>query len=84
MADIASTSARASIRRRLCVARGVTVLGIGVAAIASCQRFREGSACDPAELEAQLSRIDACLDRGGHWEIDDRQCAGAEGDADPP
>jgi hypothetical protein len=82
MADTASGSARRSLRRRLCVARGMTVLGIGVAAIASCQRFRENAASGPAELEAQLTRIDACLDRGGHWEADDRHCTEAKVESD--
>lgn len=82
MADIASRSARRSLRRRLCVARGMTVLGIGVAAIASCQRFRENAASGPAELEAQLTRIDACLDRGGQWETDDRHCTEAKRESD--
>lgn len=84
MADIASTSARRSLRRRLCMARGMTVLGIGVAAIASCQRFREDAAGGHAALESQLTRVDACLDRGGHWEVDDRHCTEAGGGAAPP
>lgn len=84
MTGITSTSTRRSHRRRLHVARGVTVLGIGVAAIASCQRFRDIPLLAPQARDAQLSDIDDCAERGGHWNIDDWRCADADADAGTP
>ncbi|SDG03224.1 MULTISPECIES: hypothetical protein [Rhodanobacteraceae] len=55
-------------RRRLCMARGATVLGIGVAAIASCQRFR-------ADTESMYADLDTCEERGGRWDVDRARCA---------
>lgn len=67
--------AKRTHRRRLCVARGATVLGIGIAAIASCQRFRCDSESMYTDLDARLADIDACGQRGGRWDADRDQCA---------
>lgn len=60
--------AKRTHRRRLCVARSATVLGIGVAAIASCQRFR-------ADTDSMYADLDTCEARGGRWDADRARCA---------
>lgn len=62
-------------RRRLCMARGATVLGIGVAAIASCQRFRADTESMYTDLDARQNDIDVCAQRSGRWDVDRAQCA---------
>lgn len=65
---------RQAYRRRLCVARGLTVMGIGVAAIASCQRFRPDTDTMHADLHARLSDIDACDAQAGRWNTERNTC----------
>lgn len=71
--NLASRNRRAH-RRRLYVARGLTVMGIGVAAIASCQRYRPDSGVTHADLDARLADIDACDAQAGRWNIERDTC----------
>jgi hypothetical protein len=74
---------RKAHRRRLCVARGLTVMGIGVAAIASCQRFRPDTDLTYANLDARLADIDACDAQGHRWDLERDTCeAGTAPQAD--
>jgi hypothetical protein len=57
------------------MARGATVLGIGVAAIASCQRFRADTESMYTDLDARQNDIDACEQRSGQWDADRARCA---------
>lgn len=50
-----------------------TVFGVAIAALASCQRFHP-QAPDPRGLAEELADVDACLDGGGSWSLDARQC----------
>ncbi|MET4675633.1 MULTISPECIES: hypothetical protein [unclassified Luteibacter] len=73
-----ATRNRKAYRRRLCVARGLTVMGIGVAAIASCQRFRPDTDPMYADLDARLSDIDACDAQDGRWNLERDTCEAGE------
>jgi hypothetical protein len=55
------------------MARMTTVFGVAIAALASCQRFHP-QAPDPRGLAQELADVDACLDSGGSWSMDSRQC----------
>jgi hypothetical protein len=58
----------------LCVARGGTLFGIAVLAVASCQRFRDTPAPRLSSPVADYLEYDACLDRGGRWLMHSHAC----------
>lgn len=76
-------SSRRSRRLYLCVARGGTVFGIAILAVASCQRFRDRPATGFSSPVADYLEYDACLDRGGRWLMHAHTCV-EEDDAGVP
>ncbi len=66
--------ARLSPKSSRCVARGGTLFGITVLAVASCQTFRERPAAGLSSPVADYLEYDACLDRGGHWLMHAHAC----------
>lgn len=68
-------SSRCSRRVALCAARGGTLFGIAVLAVASCQRFRDRPAAGGVSSPvADYLEYDACLDRGGRWLMHAHAC----------
>lgn len=55
-----------SLRKRLCGARVATLLCLAIAALASCQPFREDDAVFAAPL-TDFADYDACQARDGRW-----------------
>ena len=74
MPRLTRKSSRCSRRVYLCVARGGTLFGIAVLAVASCQRFRERPAAGLSSPVADYLEYDACLDRGGRWLMHAHAC----------
>jgi hypothetical protein len=74
---------RLSRRLGLCVARGGTLFGIAILAVASCQRFQD----DPiSRIDAPIAdylEYDACLDRGGRWLMHAHECVEDDGTKRP-
>lgn len=68
--------ARHARRKRFYMARGITVLWIGVAALASCQRFRDGVLETRDIRRAEFAAYDACIETGGSWSADTGICRG--------
>ncbi|HEY4092178.1 MAG TPA: hypothetical protein VGN46_11730 [Luteibacter sp.] len=58
---------------RLCGARLAMLLSLAVAALASCQPFREDDAVFSAPL-TDFADYDLCLDRGGRWLTHAHRC----------
>lgn len=50
-----------------------TVFGIGIAAVASCQPFRESAHTAHATIE-EFAEFDDCVNQGGSWSIDMHHC----------
>jgi len=76
---------RRSRRLRLCGARLATLLCLAIAALASCQPFRDDDTTFAAPLN-DFADYDACVDRGGNWLIHAHLCkepAGGAGDSTP-
>jgi hypothetical protein len=75
-----------SQRLRLCGARLATLLCIAIAALASCQPFRDDDAVFSAPV-TDFADYDACVDRGGRWLLQAHRCkeprTGGTGDASP-
>ncbi|HVI53450.1 MAG TPA: hypothetical protein VM621_00175 [Luteibacter sp.] len=65
---------KSSRRVYLCVARGGTLFGIAILAVASCQTFRDTPASRLASPVADYLEYDACLDRGGRWLMHAHTC----------
>lgn len=74
MSRLTPKSSRCSRRMYLCVARGGTLFGIGILAVASCQTFREKPAAAISSPVADYLEYDACLDRGGRWLMHSHAC----------
>jgi hypothetical protein len=74
MSRSAPKSSRCSRRVYLCCARGGTLFGIAILAVASCQTFREKPASGLSSPVADYLEYDACLDRGGHWLMHAHAC----------
>lgn len=55
------------------MARLTTVFGIGIAALASCQPFRD-SGYQRHEVIEEFAELDECLDGGGSWSMDSHRC----------
>ncbi|UPG90817.1 hypothetical protein L2Y96_03305 [Luteibacter aegosomaticola] len=72
---------------RRCGARLATLLCLGIAALASCQPFRDDDAVFYAPL-TDFADYDACVDRGGSWLTQAHRCkeppAGDAGVPAPP
>jgi hypothetical protein len=83
MSRLETKAPRCSRRVYLCVARGGTVFGIGILAVASCQTFREYPAPSDASPVADYLEYDACLDRGGRWLMHAHACI-EQGDGQLP
>lgn len=72
-----------SRRLRLCGARVATLLCLGIAALASCQPFRDDDAGFHAPL-MDFAEYDACVARGGRWLVHTHRCSESLlGDAEP-
>lgn len=50
-----------------------TVFGIGIAALASCQPFRESAHGVHTAIE-EFAEFDDCMNQGGSWSIDRHRC----------
>jgi hypothetical protein len=74
MSRLTNKAPRCSRRVCLCVARGGTLFGIGILAVASCQTFRERPAPGGPSPVADYLEYDACLDRGGRWLMHAHAC----------
>jgi hypothetical protein len=74
MSRLTPKSPRCSRRAYLCVARGGTLFGIAILAVASCQTFREKPATGISSPVADYLEYDACLDRGGRWLMHAHTC----------
>lgn len=74
MSRLTPKSSRCSRRVYLCCARGGTLFGIAVLAVASCQTFRTGPATGASSPVADYLEYDACLDRGGRWLMHAHAC----------
>ncbi|APG03209.1 hypothetical protein BJI69_04330 [Luteibacter rhizovicinus DSM 16549] len=74
MSRLTPKSSRCSRRAYLCCARGGTLFGIAILAVASCQSFREGPTTGAASPVADYLEYDACLDRGGRWLMHAHAC----------
>jgi len=68
-------SARTPCSRRLrwWAARAATLFGVAIAALASCQNFRETGRGARAAHE-ELTRLDACVEHGGSWSMAGHRC----------
>jgi hypothetical protein len=74
MSRLSPKAPRYSRRVYLCVARGGTVFGIGILAVASCQTFQDQPASGAGSPVADYLKYDACLDRGGRWLMHAHAC----------
>ena len=74
MSRLTPKSSRCSRRVYLCAARGGTLFGIAILAVASCQTFREKPAAGISSPVADYLEYDACLDRGGRWLMHSHAC----------
>lgn len=74
MSRLSPKPPRCSRRVYLCIARGGTLFGIAILAVASCQSFREKGAARVASPVAEYLEYDACLDRGGRWLMHAHAC----------
>jgi len=74
MSPLTPKSPRYSRRVYQCVARGGTLFGIAILAVASCQTFREKPATGVSSPVADYLEYDACLDRGGRWLMHAHAC----------
>lgn len=74
MSRLTPKSSRCSRRVYLCAARGGTLFGIAILAVASCQTFREKPATGISSPVADYLEYDACLDRGGRWLMHAHTC----------
>jgi hypothetical protein len=74
MSRLPPKSSRCSRRAYLCCARGGTLFGIAILAVASCQSFRDRPTSALSSPVADYLEYDACLDRGGRWLMHAHSC----------
>ena len=74
MSRLTPKSSPYSRRVYLCAARGGTLFGIAILAVASCQTFRDKPATGISSPVADYLEYDACLDRGGRWLMHAHAC----------
>lgn len=74
MSRLTPKSSLYSRRVYLCAARGGTLFGIAILAVASCQTFRDKPATGISSPVADYLEYDACLDRGGRWLMHAHTC----------
>jgi hypothetical protein len=59
-----------------------TVFGVAIAALASCQTFRETGHGARSALE-EFAELDECVNHGGLWSMDAHRCELAADTANP-